>query len=86
MIKDYLREEFDRFASKVARLHQHKAQVNKIYTEQHQSIQKFHGLLITYLLTLARLGTNIQQWQRNLDGFDGERELVKVRSSAQLTT
>ncbi|NNB49521.1 hypothetical protein [Pseudomonas fragi] len=50
MIKDYLREEFDRFASKVAQLHQHKAQVNKIYTEQHQSIQKFHGQLPDWAL------------------------------------
>lgn len=50
MIKDYLREEFDKFASKVAQLNEHKAQVNKIYAEQHRSILKFHGQLPDWAL------------------------------------
>lgn len=50
MTKDFLRNEFDTFASRLAQLHQHKAQVNKIYTEQHESIQKFHDQLPEWAL------------------------------------
>ncbi len=50
MAIDYMREEFDRLASKLSQLNQHKSQVNKIYAEHHKAIQEFHDQLPEWAL------------------------------------
>lgn len=50
MTMDYIRDEFDRLASKFSQLNQHKSQANKIHISQHEAIQKFHDQLPDWAL------------------------------------
>lgn len=52
MADDYLREEFDKFATKLSQLNLYQSEANKIYTKHHQSILDSHSQLPEWAMEL----------------------------------